>query len=122
MDVIIVGAGIGGLTAALELHRVGINARIYELVEEIKPLGVGINLLPHATKVLGECGLLDAIAAAAIETEGTHLLQQVRPEDMERAARHRGGLCLAAIVDPSRRSADDPAAERSRAAWCRVVS
>ena len=67
MDVIIAGAGIGGLAVALELRRVGINARIYESVEEIKPLGVGINLLPHATKVLGECGLLDAIAEAAIE-------------------------------------------------------
>ena len=68
LDVIIIGAGIGGLTAALELDRVGIKAHIYESVEEIKPLGVGINLLPHATKVLGECGLLDALTETAIET------------------------------------------------------
>ena len=68
MDVIIVGAGIGGLTAALELHRVGIKARIFESVQEIKPLGVGINLLPHATKVLGECGLLESLMQTAIET------------------------------------------------------
>src|SRR5437762_5051704 len=67
MNVIIVGAGIGGLTAALELHRVGINARVFESVEEIRPLGVGINLLPHATHVLGECGLVDALAANAIK-------------------------------------------------------
>ena len=39
MDVIIVGAGIAGLTRALELDRVEIKARIYELVEEIMPLG-----------------------------------------------------------------------------------
>ncbi len=39
------------------------------MVEEIKPLGVGINLLPHATKVLGECGLIDALAATAIATK-----------------------------------------------------
>ena len=69
MDVIIVGAGIAGLATALELDRVGIKARIYESVEEIMPLGVGINLLPHATKVLGECGLLDALKQTAIETE-----------------------------------------------------
>lgn len=68
MDVIIVGAGIGGLTTALELDRVGIKAGIYESVGEIKPLGVGINLLPHATKVLGECGLLESLAQTAIET------------------------------------------------------
>jgi 2-polyprenyl-6-methoxyphenol hydroxylase-like FAD-dependent oxidoreductase len=67
-EVIIIGAGIGGLTAALELHRIGIKARIYESVEEIKPLGVGINLLPHATKVLGECGLISELASTAIAT------------------------------------------------------
>jgi 2-polyprenyl-6-methoxyphenol hydroxylase-like FAD-dependent oxidoreductase len=67
-NVIIIGAGIGGLTAALELHRIGIKAHIYESVEKIKPLGVGINLLPHATKVLGECGLINALAATAIAT------------------------------------------------------
>jgi 5-methylphenazine-1-carboxylate 1-monooxygenase len=68
-NVIIVGAGIGGLTAALELHRIGIKAHIYESVEEIKPLGVGINLLPHATKVLGECGLIHALTSTAIATK-----------------------------------------------------
>jgi 2-polyprenyl-6-methoxyphenol hydroxylase-like FAD-dependent oxidoreductase len=69
MEVIIAGAGIGGLVAALELHRVGIKARVYESVEEIRALGVGINLLPHATKVLGECGLIEALAETAIETK-----------------------------------------------------
>ena len=39
MDVIIVGAGIGGLVMALALHRIGINARIYESVAELRPLG-----------------------------------------------------------------------------------
>src|SRR5262245_36723289 len=52
VDVVIVGAGIGGLTAALALARVGIKVRVYESVEDLRPLGVGINLLPHATKVL----------------------------------------------------------------------
>jgi 2-polyprenyl-6-methoxyphenol hydroxylase-like FAD-dependent oxidoreductase len=69
VDVIIVGAGIGGLAAALELHRVGINARVFESVEQIRPLGVGINLLPHATQVLGDCGLGEALATNAIESK-----------------------------------------------------
>jgi 5-methylphenazine-1-carboxylate 1-monooxygenase len=68
VDVIIVGAGIGGLTAALALERVGIKARVYESVEGLRPLGVGINLLPHATKVLGDCGLLEALAESAVAT------------------------------------------------------
>lgn len=68
-DVAIIGAGIGGLVLALELHRVGITARIYEAVPEIKPLGVGINLLPHATAVLSRLGLEDSLAKVAVTTE-----------------------------------------------------
>ncbi len=68
MDVVIVGAGIGGLTLGLRLHAAGIACRIYEAAPEIKPLGVGINLLPHATKELTELGLQDALAKVAITT------------------------------------------------------
>ncbi len=69
MDVLIVGAGVGGLTLALELDRRGIACRIFEAAPEIRPLGVGINLLPHATKALGALGLLPALEKVAIETQ-----------------------------------------------------
>ncbi|MFN3744372.1 MAG: flavin-dependent oxidoreductase [Hyphomicrobiaceae bacterium] len=68
MTVVIVGAGIGGLTLALSLHQVGIRARVYESVEKLEPLGVGINLLPHAVRELTELGLADEIAETAIPT------------------------------------------------------
>jgi 2-polyprenyl-6-methoxyphenol hydroxylase-like FAD-dependent oxidoreductase len=68
MRVGIVGAGIGGLSLALMLHQRGIAAELWESVSEIKPLGVGINLLPHATKELTELGLLAALGALGIET------------------------------------------------------
>lgn len=67
-DIIILGAGIGGLTLALSLHQAGIPCRIYEAVPELKPLGVGINLLPHAVRELTELGLLPALGAAAVRT------------------------------------------------------
>jgi len=67
-DVAIVGAGIGGLTLALSLHAAGITCRVYEAVPEIKPLGVGINLLPHAVRVLDGLGLLDELSKVGVTT------------------------------------------------------
>ncbi len=68
-DILIIGGGIGGLTLALELHRRGVACRVFESAPEIKPVGVGVNLLPHATKVLSSLGLEPALARVAIETQ-----------------------------------------------------
>ena len=67
--VAVVGAGIGGLTAALCLHARGIDVELYESVSDIRPLGVGINLLPHAIQVLAGLGLLDELTQLGIETQ-----------------------------------------------------
>ncbi|HEX4327308.1 MAG TPA: flavin-dependent oxidoreductase, partial [Burkholderiales bacterium] len=69
MNVIILGGGIGGLTTALSLHAAGIACRVYEGVSEIRPLGVGINLLPHSVRELDELGLLPALERIAIRTQ-----------------------------------------------------
>ena len=66
--VIIVGAGIGGLSLALCLEREGIECRIFEAAAELAPLGVGINLLPHAMRTLTELGLQELLLAAGVET------------------------------------------------------
>jgi len=66
--VLIAGAGIAGLTTALSLHAAGIEARLVDSAAELKPLGVGINLLPHAVRELTELGLGPALAATAIAT------------------------------------------------------
>jgi 5-methylphenazine-1-carboxylate 1-monooxygenase len=68
MTVLIAGGGIGGLTLALSLHQIGVAARVFESVTELKPLGVGINVLPHAVRELTELGLLDQLDTAGVRT------------------------------------------------------
>lgn len=68
MEVVIIGAGIGGLTAALMLHARGIKCRLFEAAPEIRELGVGINVLPHAIKELSDIGLLPVLDGIGIRT------------------------------------------------------
>ena len=70
MRILIVGAGIAGLTTALSLHDAGVGSeiRVIDAVAELRPLGVGINLLPHATRELIELGLGPELAAMAVPT------------------------------------------------------
>jgi 5-methylphenazine-1-carboxylate 1-monooxygenase len=68
-DILIVGGGIGGLTLGLALHAANIPCRIFESAPEIRAVGVGINLLPHATKELAALGLEADLARVAIETK-----------------------------------------------------
>ncbi|GAA1201995.1 flavin-dependent oxidoreductase [Pseudonocardia alaniniphila] len=67
-EIVIVGAGVAGLVLALELHDAGIPCRVYESVPEIRALGVGINVLPHAGAVLGQLSLEADLSAAAVLT------------------------------------------------------
>lgn len=69
MNVIILGGGIGGLTTALSLHAAGITCRVYEASAQVKPLGAGINVLPHSVRELTELGLLPKLDATGIRTE-----------------------------------------------------
>src|SRR3954452_9024058 len=103
-EVIIVGAGIGGLTLGLTLHAAGIPCRIFESAAEIRAVGVGINLLPHATRELAVLGLESALAGVAIETTDATFFnrfgQLIYQEPLGRAAGyghpqfsiHRGDL------------------------------
>lgn len=67
--VLIAGAGIGGLTAALTLHQIGVPCVVFEAAPELKPLGVGINLQPNAIRELQELGFgNDVLDTIGIQT------------------------------------------------------
>ncbi len=66
--VAIAGGGIGGLVIALQCHKRGNECMVFEASEKLEPLGVGINLLLHSVRILAGLGLLDELAASAIET------------------------------------------------------
>jgi 5-methylphenazine-1-carboxylate 1-monooxygenase len=69
MKVIVVGGGIAGLSLALSLHQAGIAVRLYEAVQDLRPLGVGINLQPTAVRELTELGLGAELAEIGIATQ-----------------------------------------------------
>ena len=103
-DIIIVGGGIGGLTLGLALHAAGIPCRIFESAPEIRAVGVGINLLPHATREFAALGLESDLARVAIATRDATFFnrfgQLIYQEPLGRAAGydhpqfsiHRGDL------------------------------
>ena len=68
MTILIVGGGVGGLTLALSLHQAGLGCRVFEAAPDIRPLGVGINLLPHGTRELTELGLQQTLEPRAVST------------------------------------------------------
>lgn len=84
MHIAIVGGGIGGLTLGLMLHRRGIESTVLESAAEVKPLGVGINALPHAIRELAGLDLLPALDAVGVRTRrltyANHLGQTIWSE------------------------------------------
>jgi 2-polyprenyl-6-methoxyphenol hydroxylase-like FAD-dependent oxidoreductase len=68
--ILIAGAGIGGLSAALALHASGYtNVQIFEASSQLTTLGVGINVQPSAVLILRNLGLLEALEKTGIQTQ-----------------------------------------------------
>lgn len=69
MRIAIVGGGIAGLTAALSLNAVGFKPAVFEAASRPAPLGVGINVLPHAMREFTALGLLDDVRRLGVEIQ-----------------------------------------------------
>jgi hypothetical protein len=67
MEIAVIGGGICGLALAMNLHQRGIGATVYERAPEIRELGVGITVLPHAMREFAALGLADDIVQSGIE-------------------------------------------------------
>jgi 2-polyprenyl-6-methoxyphenol hydroxylase-like FAD-dependent oxidoreductase len=118
-EVAILGGGIGGLTLALSLHQAGISCRVYEAVPELLPLGVGINILPHAVRELAELGLLGELDSAAVRTRESVFFNQfgqkifAEPAGIEAGFNwpqfsiHRGDLHMILLNAVKQRLGDD---------------
>lgn len=111
MGVIIIGGGIGGLTAAMSLHAAGIDVEVFEAAADVRPLGVGINVLPHAVRELTELGLQPLLAETGIATRelryisahGQEIWREARGlaagYDWPQYSIHRGRLHMLLMVE-----------------------
>ncbi|HEU4511773.1 FAD-dependent monooxygenase [Jiangella sp. DSM 45060] len=121
----IVGGGIGGLVLALELERHGIRSRIYEAAPRLQALGVGINVLPHASAVLAGLGLEEQLTDRAVLTReaaffnrfGQHIFTEPAGRwaghEHPQYSIHRGDL-HSVLVDAVRRRCGDDAIVTNR--------
>ena len=73
-NVIIAGAGIGGLTAALALSRAGLRATVLEQAHHLEEIGAGIQLTPNATRILLELGLGEDLRRTVVEPHAIRVM------------------------------------------------
>jgi 2-polyprenyl-6-methoxyphenol hydroxylase-like FAD-dependent oxidoreductase len=66
MKAIVIGAGIGGLSAAIALRNAGVETVVFERTRELKEIGAGLSLMSNATKALNGLGLTDALRGIGV--------------------------------------------------------
>ena len=114
LRVAVIGAGIGGLTTALSLAQIGTEVDVFEAAGEVRGLGVGINLLPHATRELDALGLLYG-QMGRWQDAAKALARCLEEDPTYPRARYNRALALAkagdttAALDELERAAEDPA-------------
>ena len=109
MRVIVVGAGIGGLTAALTLTRAGLDVEVFEQASELHEVGAGIQISPDATRILHRLGLseaLERVGGAAAHVRIPPLGRRPRPDAGAARRRMRAAFRRALLSLSSRGFAD----------------
>ena len=72
--VIIAGAGIGGLTAALALARAGLRVTVLDQAPRLEDVGAGIQLSPNASRILIELGLRDRLEPFVVRPDAIRVM------------------------------------------------
>ncbi|MER9301873.1 FAD-dependent monooxygenase [Mesorhizobium sp. M0496] len=72
-QVVIAGAGVAGLTAALAFAKRGYSVQVFEQAQRLEAVGAGLQLSPNATRILGQLGVLDRLLPAAVRPEAVVL-------------------------------------------------
>ncbi|MBZ9963360.1 FAD-dependent monooxygenase [Mesorhizobium sp. BR1-1-2] len=90
-QVIIAGAGIAGLTAALAFAERGYPVRIFEQAQRLEAAGAGIQLSPNATRILRERGVLDALLPNAVKPEAVVLKDAASLRELARVPLGQAG-------------------------------
>src|SRR6185503_14387437 len=82
--IVIAGAGIGGLTAALALTRAGFRAVVLEQAARLEETGAGIQLSPNATRVLFDLGLAERLRPLAVTPDAIRIVNGASGRDIVR--------------------------------------
>ena len=117
MRVLIAGAGIGGLTAALALRQAGFDAHVYEQAAVLREVGAGLAVGPNAVRVLHRLGLAEALRSRRRRPHSWDLRDwQSGARPGPGAARRRGGRPLGRAVLPRAPGGSPRCAARRRSA------
>ena len=109
LPILIVGGGLGGLTAALALSRHGYHVCLIEQAREFKEIGAGIQLGPNVFKMFDRLGLVDQVATKAVFPDSLLVMDSITAEEITRISlgekfRGRFRVSLRAYHSPRRYS------------------